>query len=77
MPALGGFCMEFPMVTSLTPHEVRVHFAAAVREGYKIVPRCDACGKSQVAAFGVAYRHWRRKRGFPDPGGTSAQFAPP
>jgi len=63
------------MVTSLTPHEVRLHFRAAQRDGIPLIPQCDACDARGGALFAAAYRHWRIERGFPDPGNLCALCA--
>jgi hypothetical protein len=64
--------MESPMVATLTPHGVRVHFRAAKLAGIPFISLCDTCCNSRgVALFASAYRHWRMQRGFPDPGRPS------
>ena len=71
-----GFCMEFPMVTTLTPNGVRHHFRAARRVGIPFIPQFDACdSRRRVASFAAAYRHWRIERGFPDPGNLCPKCA--
>jgi hypothetical protein len=59
----------------LSTNEVRAHFRAAQRDDFPLIPECDACGTSGVALFAAAYRHWRKERGFPDPGNLCATCA--
>ena len=59
----------------LSTNEVRAHFRAAQRDGFPLIPECDACGASGIALFAAAYRHWRKERGFPDPGNLCASCA--
>ena len=33
----------------LSTNEVRAHFRAAQRDGFPLIPECDACGTSGVA----------------------------
>ena len=68
MLAHGVSCVEFSHGHEPDSNEVRAHFRAAQRDGIPLIPECEACGNRGIALFAAAYRHWKRERGFHDPG---------
>ena len=56
------------MVTSLTQMKFVPIFAPLSATASRSFQNVKPCGNRGIALFAAAYRHWKRERGFHDPG---------